>query len=155
MKTLNKILGSIIAILIGLMVIVCFWQVITRFVLQKPSKYTEEFLRYALIWLTMLGAPYAFGQNKHLALNFVTSNFQPNNIIKNKIVVEIIVLFLSVTVFFIGGILVTLNSSGQISPAMQLPMEIYYIGLPISGILTILYCIDHIVTHLKELKGGK
>ena len=58
MKTLNKILGYLIAFLVGLMVLGCCWQVITRFLLNNPSKYTEEFLRYALIWMTMLGVPY-------------------------------------------------------------------------------------------------
>ena len=39
MKTLNKILGYLIAFLVGLMVLGCCWQVITRFLLNNPSKY--------------------------------------------------------------------------------------------------------------------
>ena len=61
MKILNKILSSVLAFMVAAMVVVCCWQVITRFVLGNPSKYTEEILRFALIWLTMLGAPYAYG----------------------------------------------------------------------------------------------
>ena len=61
MKVLNKILSSVLAFMVAAMVVVCCWQVITRFVLGNPSKYTEEILRFALIWLTMLGAPYAYG----------------------------------------------------------------------------------------------
>ena len=53
MKALNKILSSVLAFLVAAMVVVCCWQVITRFVLGNPSKYTEEILRFALIWLTM------------------------------------------------------------------------------------------------------
>ena len=59
MKALNKILENILAVLVAVMVLGCIWQVVTRFILNNPSKYTEEFLRYALIWLTMLGVPYA------------------------------------------------------------------------------------------------
>lgn len=55
MKVLNKILSSVLAFMVAAMVVVCCWQVITRFVLGNPSKYTEEILRFALIWLTMLG----------------------------------------------------------------------------------------------------
>ena len=54
MKVLNKILSSVLAFMVAAMVVVCCWQVITRFVLGNPSKYTEEILRFALIWLTML-----------------------------------------------------------------------------------------------------
>ena len=50
MKTLNKILETVLGLLVAVMVLGCIWQVITRFVLNNPSKYTEELLRYLLIW---------------------------------------------------------------------------------------------------------
>ena len=56
MKIINKILGTVISVLVAVMVLACCWQVITRFLLNDPSQWTEEFLRYALIWMTMLGA---------------------------------------------------------------------------------------------------
>ena len=106
MKIINKILGSAIAALAAIMVFACCWQVITRFLLKDPSQWTEEFLRYALIWMTMLGAPYAYGK-------------------------------------------------GQISPALQLPMQIYYVCIPICGCLMVLYCIERLGKWIKELKEGK
>lgn len=155
MKVLNKVLGYIMAALVGIMVLGCCWQVITRFILSNPSKYTEEFLRYALIWLTMLGAPYAYGQNRHLSINVVTKKFQPKNMAVTRIGIEIVVLLLSIFVLIMGGIMVAANSVGQISPAMQLPMQYYYICLPISGVLMVIYCFDRIIRFTKELKEGK
>lgn len=152
MKILNKILGGAIAMLVGIMVLACCWQVISRFILNDPSKYTEEFLRYALIWLTMLGAPYAYGQDKHLSINVLTNRFQVKNQKINKVFVELIVLALSIAVFIVGGIMVTLNSMGQISAAMRLPMEMYYIGLPISGGLMVVYCVERLICRIKEIK---
>lgn len=153
MKALNKILGAITAILMAIMVLGCCWQVVTRFLLNNPSKYTEEFLRYALIWLTMLGMPYAYGQDKHIAINLVTKTFRVKNLLATKMVIEIIVLILSVFVLIIGGLMVTMNSMGQISPAMQLPMPVYYVCLPISGILMCVYCVLRLAEFTKELKG--
>lgn len=153
MKALNKILGAITAILMAIMVLGCCWQVVTRFLLNNPSKYTEEFLRYALIWLTMLGMPYAYGQDKHIAINLVTKTFRVKNLLATKMVIEIIVLVLSVFVLIIGGLMVTMNSMGQISPAMQLPMPIYYVCLPISGVLMCVYCVLRLAEFTKELKG--
>lgn len=155
MKALNKILGAITAILMAIMVLGCCWQVVTRFLLNNPSKYTEEFLRYALIWLTMLGMPYAYGQDKHIAINLVTKTFRVKNLLATKMVIEIIVLILSVFVLIIGGLMVTMNSMGQISPAMQLPMPIYYVCLPISGVLMCVYCVLRLAEFAKELKGVK
>ncbi|WP_411248534.1 TRAP transporter small permease subunit, partial [Shouchella clausii] len=36
----------------GLMVLVAIWQVFSRYVLNAPSTFSEEFLRYSLIWVT-------------------------------------------------------------------------------------------------------
>ena len=88
MKIINKVLETVIAVLVAVMVIGCFWQVITRFLLGNPSKYTEEFLRYVLIWVTMLGVPYAYGKEKHLSIGILTKSFQPKNNILTKIGIE-------------------------------------------------------------------
>ena len=37
MKTLNKILETVLGLLVAVMVLGCIWQVITRFVLNNPS----------------------------------------------------------------------------------------------------------------------
>lgn len=152
MKIINKILGWLIAFLVGVMVLGCCWQVITRFLLNNPSKYTEEFLRYALIWMTMLGVPYAYGQERHISINIVTKTFSQKGSLITKMFIEIVVMILCITVFIIGGIMVTANSAGQISPALQLPMPLYYVGLPICGVLTLIYSLDRFVRFAKKLK---
>ena len=62
---------------------------------------------------------------------------------------------ISVFVMIAGGIMVTLNSAGQISPAMELPMQVYYICVPISGVLMVLYCLQRLIMFTKELKEEK
>ena len=110
MKVLNKILSSVLAFMVAAMVVVCCWQVITRFVLGNPSKYTEEILRFALIWLTMLGAPYAYGAKQHLAIDLLVKGFEPAGQHRTQIFVEFVVLALSAAVFVAGGIAVTMNA---------------------------------------------
>lgn len=144
MKTLNKILRSVLAFMVAAMVVVCCWQVITRFVLGNPSKYTEEILRFALIWLTMLGAPYAYGAKQHLAIDLLVKGFEPAGQHRTQIFVEFVVLALSAAVFVAGGIAVTMNAHGQISAAMKLPMECYYACIPIGGALMILYSLNNL-----------
>lgn len=152
MKIVNRILEAVLAALVAMMVVGCFWQVITRFLLHNPSKYTEELLRYMLIWLTMLGVPYAYGKESHLSINLITRTFTPKNMNKTKIGIECLVLFISVFVMIAGGVMVTLNSAGQISPAMQLPMQVYYVCVPISGVLMVLYSVQRLAGFIKVLK---
>lgn len=153
MKFLNKIIGYLVSGIVGIMVLACCWQVITRFLLKSPSKYTEEFLRYALIWLTMIGAPYAYGQDKHLSINIITKNFKEKNLLFTKVIIEIIVMLLSIFVLIVGGLMVTNNSAGQISPSMQIPMQFYYVCVPISGLLMVTYCVERLIKYIKEIKN--
>lgn len=152
MKVLNKVLETILAILVAVMVLGCIWQVATRFILNNPSKYTEEFLRYTLIWLTMLGVPYAYGQERHLSINIITRTFTEKGCLKLKLFIEVLITVLSVFVMIGGGWLVTANSAGQISPAMQLPMQVYYICIPLSGILMVVYSLTRFAGFFKQLK---
>ena len=153
-KLMNTILRLILAVMVAVMVIACCYQVITRFILNDPSKYTEEFLRYALIWLTMLGAPYAYGAGKHLSIDLLVMNFSDKAKNYVRVFVEVVVLILSLAVFVYGGIAVTLNAGGQISAAMQLPMECYYACIPVGGVLMAIYSIDRLLDALKDLKEG-
>lgn len=155
MKVLNKLISTVLAILMAGMVVGCFWQVVTRFVLHNPSKYTEELLRYMLIWLTMMGVPYAYSLDRHLSINFLTKNFQPRNEIWMKLVIEVIVMLLSVFIMIAGGVMVTMNAAGQISPAMKIPMQLYYICVPISGCLLVVYGAERMMKFAKALKEGK
>lgn len=153
MKVLNKILGAILAALVCIMVVVVSYHVAVKIV-AEPSDWTDEFLRYSIIWLTMLGAPYAYGAGKHLSINILTNGFSARGKIIDKLVVELLILILSVVVFIIGGIMVTTNAVGQFSASMHLPMQLYYVGVPIGGILMVVYCIDHILGLVRELKEG-
>ena len=155
MKVMNKVLETMLAALVALMVVGCFWQVVTRFLLHNPSKYTEELLRYMLIWLTLLGVPYAYGKESHLSINLITRTFKPRNLIKTKIGIECLILFISIFVMIAGGTMVTWNSAGQISPAMQLPMQVYYMCVPISGVLMVCYSTGRLVRFVKQLKEEK
>ena len=89
------------------------------------------------------------------SIRVLVDKFQSKNQIRTKIAVEIIVLILSIAVFIVGGIMVTANSAGQISATLKLPMQVYYVCIPISGCLMVLYCLERLKRWFTELKEGK
>ena len=155
MKLLNKILETVLAVVVAVMVIGCFWQVFTRFILNSPSKYTEELLRYLLIWMTMLGVPYAYGKERDMSIILFTRSFDKRDSLMTKIGIEILILFLSLFVMVAGGFMVTSNSAGQISPALHMPMELYYACVPISGILMVIYSVTRLTGFSNQWKEEK
>ena len=48
-KIISKILGIILIVLMTLMVLDVTWQVFTRFIIQRPSSFTEELATFLLI----------------------------------------------------------------------------------------------------------
>jgi TRAP-type C4-dicarboxylate transport system permease small subunit len=154
-KVLNRIIEAIIAVLIVLMVLGNFWQIFTRFVLNNAAGWTEEFLRYSLIWVTMLGVPYAYGKNQHIAIEFITDTFSEKGKTIDAICIQVLILIISIFVMIVGGIMVTLNAVGQVSAALNLPMQYYYLGVPVCGVLMVIYTVPKLVEEIKSLKNGK
>lgn len=151
-KKVNRIIETIMAVLIVCMVGANFWQIFTRFVLNHAADWTEEFMRYALIWLTMLGVPYAYGKNQHIAIEFLVDTFSEKGRKINAIFIEALVLLLSVSVFIVGGIMVTLNAAGQVSAALQMPMQFYYMGVPVAGCLMVFYTVPRLISLVRQEK---
>ncbi|SFC46575.1 TRAP-type C4-dicarboxylate transport system, small permease component [Zunongwangia mangrovi] len=152
-KILDKLLGGALVFLMGLIVLAVLWQVFSRYVLQNPSSVTEEIARYLLIWIGLLGAAYASGQQEHLSINILPPKLNPENRIKLMIFINILIVAFCFTVLIIGGgNLVLMNIElGQNSAALHLPLSVVYTVIPISGVLIIIYKLNEIFNPKKYL----
>ena len=144
---LNKILEISCMSIIVLMVGLALWQVISRYLLNKPSVTSEELLIYCFVWVSLLGAAYVFGKRDHMAMSFFVEKLSPakNNV--TKIISEVSVLIFAASVLVYGGVEITKLAMGQVSPALGVPMGYIYTVIPLSGIITIIYS----VINLKDL----
>ena len=154
-QVLDKVLEVVLCVMVVLMVFGCVWQIFTRFILRGARDWPEEFVRYTLIWSTMLGVPYAYGKDKHISIGFVTSTFTKKGAAMDKIFNDILILVLSVVIMIVGGIMVSMNAVGQVSAALHIPMQIYYAGVPVCGVMMVLYSIPRLSAHLAELKNSR
>jgi len=55
-QSLNRIIEFMLVVIFSLLVLDVLWQVFGRYVLNQSFSFTEEFARFALIWLSILGA---------------------------------------------------------------------------------------------------
>ncbi|WP_273122408.1 TRAP transporter small permease [Bacillus weihaiensis] len=143
-KAVDRVTAFLTCTLMIVMVLIACWQVFTRFVLNSPSTVSEEFLRYALIWLTMLGSAYAYGKKKHLAVVFVARKIPEKYQIVVKLLVEAVVLVFIVVILLFGGTQAYQNAVGQVSSALGMPMQYLYLSLIVSGVLFLFYLILHV-----------
>ncbi|MCB0271350.1 MAG: TRAP transporter small permease, partial [Calditrichaeota bacterium] len=100
---LDRALANVLAAMIGVMVIVVTWQVITRFLLNRPSSYTEELATYLLIWISLLGAAYALSQRAHLGIDILTRRLSGRSKRVSHILIQLGVIAFSAAILVYGG----------------------------------------------------
>ena len=146
-RTLDKILGIFLVILLVLMVLAVLWQIFSRYLMNSPSSFTEELARFLFIWIGILGAAYASGQQSHLAIDILPPKLDPLNRRRLRIGINLLIILFSLTVLVIGGgNLVYVNYLlGQSSAALNVPLSWVYGIVPASGILIIFYKVHEIV----------
>ncbi|RBW68699.1 TRAP transporter small permease [Bacillus taeanensis] len=151
-EIIDRVTAFLTCSLMIVMVFIACWQVFTRFVLSAPSTISEEFLRYSLIWLTMVGSAYAYGKKKHLAVVFAARKIPVKYQLFVHLLVEAIVILFIVVVLLFGGTKAYQNAIGQVSSAIGMPMEYLYLSLIVSGVLFLFYSILHIKDYFVKHK---
>ena len=148
--SINKLLGKVIIFLsstmFGVMVLVAVWQVVSRYILNSPTTFSEEFLRYSLIWVTMIGGAYVFHLKKHIAIEMFVERFSKGI---QKRIRQLALLFLvlfSLIVMVYGGIQIVSLTMSQQTVSLGIPMGYVYLSLPISGALITWFTVVELVT---------
>ena len=146
-RLVDKILGYVLALIMGIMVLNVLWQVFTRFVVGTPSSFTDELARYLMIWVGVLGAAYISGRRMHVAIDLLPTKLNKKGQIKLKIFVNILIIIFCLAALVIGGLrLVYITYTlEQYSPALQIPLALVYLVIPLSGILIIYYKVSDII----------
>ena len=154
---IDSILSKVLIVLMAAMVLDVTWQVITRFILQHPSSFTEELATFLLIWIGLLGASYALRTKAHLGIDILTYKLKGTKRHISSLFISICIFLFSFFVMVLGGIrLVQVTLSlNQISAALRIKMGYVYIVLPLSGILMMYYCLFFIFETLEEWKTKK
>ncbi|MDO6470361.1 TRAP transporter small permease [Maribacter sp. 1_MG-2023] len=138
---IDSVLGKTLVLIMSVMVINVLWQVFTRYVTGNPSSFTDELARYLMIWIGVLGAAYVSGRNLHVAIDILPLRQSKKTQKKLKIIVTILIILFVFFAFVIGGSRLVYISYvlGQQSPALQLPLALVYLIIPISGLLIMYY----------------
>jgi len=144
---IDKVLAKLLIIIMSIMVINVLWQVFSRYFLGAPSSYTDELARYLMIWIGILGAAYVSGRNKHVAIDVLPSRLSAKSQKKLRLVVRILIILFCLFALVIGGsrLVYVTYVLDQYSPALQVPLALVYMVMPISGLLIIYYKISDIL----------
>ena len=120
-------------VLLALMTVLVLFQVFTRYVLGTPAAFTEELVRYALIWVSFIAATYAFLQREHMALTLVADRLPAAARRGLRLAIDVLVLALAVLVLGVGGAMLAWDSRENVSALLGISRGLVYLISPIAG----------------------
>lgn len=140
-QRIDKALELILAVLVSVMTLDVVYGVVTRYIYQQQSEWTDELARFLMIWVTLLGAAYVSGKSLHISIDILPRYLGRVGRQRLKQVNYVLIILFAIAVFLVGGLRYTYLSFklGQVSPALQLPVGYVYAMLPFSGLLIVYY----------------
>lgn len=137
MKKLNKLEEFIIAILMLISSALVFINVILRqFSMGVP--WTEELIRYLIIWITFLGMSTCVREGTHISIDAIPEMLKgkAKRFLEGAVYLLCIVFSVLMT-WYSYVFLDKLSDAGQLSPALGVPMHYFYVVILISSFVII------------------
>ncbi len=142
---LNYLLNGLAGISFLTMVVLTCWQVITRYILKSPSTWSEELVSYLFAWMSLLGASVVTSERGHMNIPIFVERLSENGQKAFNCLGEIIAFLFSAIILVYGGIKITNLAMGQMTSSLGVPIGIFYIVLPLCGVLNMIYTVLNIV----------
>lgn len=123
-------------------------QVFFRYVVGSSLTWSEEFLRYATIWMVMAGAGLAYSRGEMIGLDFIAA-LLPRSA---RIAVEIFVGIVGMALFAVVawyGVSLSLRMSASMATALDIPMIYINISIPVGSVILLFHIL------LKTLSAGQ
>ena len=144
--------SRIATVLLSFMTILVLYHVFTRYVLNNPAPFTEELVRYSLIWTSFIGAAYAFSSRDHMALVILHDSLKPSGQRVLMIFIDTLILLFAILIITIGGFKLAVSARQEFSALLGIPRSLVYAMAPISGIFIIL---AQIINLYEDVTGTK
>jgi C4-dicarboxylate transporter DctQ subunit len=130
---------------------VLFQGVVLRYVFNFAFSWTEEVVRYSIVWLVFLGGSIAARRGAHIAMDILVAYLPPRAKLALMGAAATIACFFSLVMTYYGTVLTwSIWSYRQLSPAAEIPMAIPFAAIPAGCVLM---SIRFFVAALAYLRG--
>lgn len=154
MKTLRTALTRLLNLLAGVsflvMVALTCWQVFTRYILDNPSSWSEELVSYMFAWMSLLGASIVTSERGHMNIPILVDMTKPGVQKLLHCLGETIAFLFSLVILVFGGVQIANLAMGQMTSSLGVPIGIFYVVLPLCGVLNMLFTALNIIEILSN-----
>jgi C4-dicarboxylate transporter DctQ subunit len=157
MRRLNDLLLTLckyaVILMVPIMTGIIFVQVVLRYVFSSPFSWAEELARYLLIWITCLGSACAIRDGMHISISYLRSKLKKSA--RTLVSAAIYVMTMGFFVYCIKeGTLFSLAQWSQRSTAMQIPMTLPYMAIPLGFAIMLLVALECFIDELRNSATG-
>lgn len=146
---LHKLEEYSLILCLAVMGIVLFVQIVMRTFFSAPLKWAEELARYLQIWITFLGIGYGIRRGSHIGMTLLKDRLPPVLKAICGLIVDVAG-FLAFIVLFRTS-LQFLAHQNVVSTAMELPMQLVYLVIPVGAVIYMAYDMGMIVSDIRKI----
>jgi len=132
-----RLVANLCVGVIFVMLALLMTQVLMRYFLGAPPSWTEEAAIILFTWLVLLYATVGLREGFHVAVETIPERFERLHVWADRLVAALAILF--GWVMLTAGIAYVGRTAGQLTAALQLPIEVLYLSVPVCGALFILH----------------
>jgi len=142
---LNKVLNLVTGTCFLAMVVFTFAQVVMRYIFSSPLTWSDELVSYLFAWASLLGACLVTGERGHMSVPLLGQKLSGEGSKKLLgIFGELIAFTFSLVILTYGGVQVFALAHGQMTSSLGVTAAVFYVMLPVAGILNALYAVLNI-----------
>lgn len=128
-----------------------FVQVVMRYIFNNSISWSEELARYIYIWQTWIGVSYAARNGTHLRISMIKDRLPKNGQKVLELFVTAIWIAFAIFIIYQGIVSVkTIAGFGQMSSALQIPMQFCYAAIPVGMILMCLRLVEQTIRSFRK-----
>lgn len=141
-----------VGLIVAVLVVMVFSGVLARYLFNYSLAWSDELAGLCFVWLTLLGSVAALRRRSHMTMGFFPRFFGPRG--QRAVGLYVMAAILFFLVFMIReGLILTRATLSDESPVLHLPIGLYYLALPVAGLLMTAYALRQGVTLWRSAGG--
>jgi TRAP-type C4-dicarboxylate transport system permease small subunit len=149
---LTRATEGIGALLMLAIVVMNFLQVFFRYVLFDPLGWTEEAMRYSVVWMTFLVAGAVLWRGEQLSIDLF-SGLLPAWLRRAQSILILLLVAAFCLLLVVYGWPQAVRNVRQLSPSAQIPMIVPYISVVVGGLLMLAKAVCLMIVDPERVHG--
>lgn len=149
---INWMIGWLMAALMGVMTVLISWQVFARYVMGNSLTFSEEVARFSTVWLTMLGAAYAYRHGGLIAVDLLSGVAGRRMGIALRVTAALASAVFALVLFRYGWA-ITERVMSQTAPSTRVSMAWLYAAMPAGALMILINTVAVIADCFRPQEG--